>query len=426
MIVVLFLLSLLFASRVEAVTDVPLSIAQWEDRVKGALIGSVFGDVLGRVTEPLGSSSNIKVKYGKEGISSFNQIDPCEWVYEPFKYKAAAYSSGTVLALLTYKATIIGRKKSYMDEEITELIACQMVDLFGSQKYVLDHHFSFRKHSQATLKAAERLADCMDRNKKQWWVKQESKKNCKLSFDNESGALARAWPIGLIFADNSERINSLTIHQTKLTHLHPIVLAASAALSVGVAASLRGVAPHQVVDEMIITAQQYEQAAQQYKQAKVTQVGLIQAEASAQNPLTTSDMLRYAQQVQGQEIVEVFGTGHLAHEALATAAHIFLRHPDDIKSALTEAANAGGRTALIASLVGALVGARCGFGHVKDAFGEEIEMIENIEIFRKAADDFSELRNCECNSLSQKCITGGAILGTLGLASYLLYAMAYH
>lgn len=423
MIVVLFLLSLLFASRAEAVTEVPLSTAQWEDRVKGALIGSVFGDVLGRVTEPLGSSSNIKIKYGKEGISSLNQIDPCEWVYEPFKYKAAAYSSATVLALLTYKATIVGRKKSYTDEEITEQIARQMVDLFGPQKYSLDHHFSFRKHSQATLKAAEMLADCFDHDQKQWWIKQESKKNCKLSFDNESGALARAWPIGLIFADNSERIHSIAIHQTKLTHLHPTVLAASAALSVGVAASLRGIAPHQVVDEMITTAQRYEQAAQQYKQAKVTQVDLTQVKTSAQNPLITSDMLRYAQRVQGEDIVEVFGTGYLAHEALAAAAHIFLRYPDDIKSALTEAANAGGRTALIASVVGALVGARCGFEHVKDAFGTEIEMIENIEIFRKAADDFSELRNCECNSLARKSITGGVILGMFGLAGYFLYTL---
>ncbi len=426
MIVVFFLLSLLLASRAEAVTDVPLSTAQWEDRVKGALIGSVFGDVLGRVTEPLGSSSNIKVKYGKEGISSLNQIDPCEWVYEPFKYKAAAYSSATVLVLLTYKSAIIGRKKSYPDDEIIEQIARRMVDFFGPQKYSLDHHFSFRKHSQATLKAAEGLADCMDRNQKQWWVKQESKKNCKLLFDNESGALARAWPIGLIFADNRERINSLTINQTKLTHLHPTVLAASAALSVGVAASLHGVAPYQVVDEMITTAEQSEQAAQQYKQAKVSQVGLIQAEVNAQNPLTTSDMLRYAQRVEGKDIAEVFGTGYQAHEALAAAVHIFLRHPDDIKSALTEAANAGGRTALIASLVGALVGARCGFGHVKDALGSEIRMIENIESFYEAADAFSELRNCECNSLAQKCITGAAILGMFGLAGYFVYSIADH
>ena len=266
MVALVFLFSLIGITSAQAAAEGPLSNTRWQDHVKGALIGSVIGDILGRLTEPLGTSSAIKLAYGSNGISSINQISPCDFMYEPFRYKSAAYSSNTVLSSLTFQAALEGRKKKLSDEELTSRIAGRMIDFFGTRKYYLDPHFSFRKHPATTLKAAERLIECMDNTKKSWWLvpKKERKKNCKLIVENESGALARAWPIGLVFADDPEKVSAFTAHQTYLTHEHPTVIAACVAFSTGIVSAFEGKEPQEVVHEMVRSSDIYAQAESQY------------------------------------------------------------------------------------------------------------------------------------------------------------------
>lgn len=418
-----------------------------EDRVKGALIGSVLGDVLGRATQPFVTAWHIKQRYGKEGLTSLLQISPCEWMYEPFKRKAAAYSGNTVLAFLTYDVCLQGRKKRHGDHEIVAMTAPMLVDLFGPEKYALDEHFSFRRYTQATLKSVEGLAGRLEQDQTIW--RKERKLNRKKYHplqENESGPLARIWPIGLVFADNSERMESLVIKQVLLTHAHPTVLAASVAITAGIAASLRGESPQQVVEHMIAAARQYEQAEQQFKpQARKLETDELLPEAIAHDIMYTSDMIRYAQKVQALEPNVIFGEtakvpenvrsqegylrGDFADEAVAAAAYIFLRQSDDIKSALTQAVNAGGRSALIASLVGALVGAHCGFSQLSQQYEGELELIENNERFHVAARDFMYLKNfgrgpeARQHSFLRPFLTYSSLIGAFGLTAYLMYPL---
>jgi ADP-ribosylglycohydrolase len=62
-----------------------------------------------------------------------------------------------------------------------------------------------------------------------------------------------------------------------------------------------------------------------------------------------------------------------AHEAIAAAVYIFARHPDDPRAAILEGANTPGDSDSIATLAGALTGARAGIA------GLPAEWIADVE-----------------------------------------------
>ena len=122
----------------------------------------------------------------------------------------------------------------------------------------------------------------------------------------------------------------------------------------------------------------------------------------AADKVITSDMLWYAAAMANKRVSpeKILGThnkrqenyrspdgfllGWAADEALAAAIYIFLRHPNDMQAALTEAVNTPGDSDSIATIVGALVGARIGF----KAFERNYNWhdLENYDGLCKAAD----------------------------------------
>lgn len=61
-----------------------------------------------------------------------------------------------------------------------------------------------------------------------------------------------------------------------------------------------------------------------------------------------------------EELISALGNSSIAQESVALAIAIHLRHPEDFKTGVLEAVNAGGDTDTIASMVGALTGAKVG------------------------------------------------------------------
>ncbi len=378
-----------------------LTRAQLEDRIGGALLGSVLGDALGRVTEPLETAEHITQKYGKEGLTSLTQIKSCDWLYEPFKHKVAAYSSNSVLALLMYEVCLQGRKQGLSDQEILMQGACGYMELFGPNNYVLDPHYSFRKHSAITIKSADYLAQYLcqmhDEGK-------ACKKKAPRFQENESSIVPLLWPIGLVFADHYERVRFLVEKQVLITHKHPAVLAASVALAIGIAACVQGEPVEQVVEKMIAAAKWYEQLPRKL----------------GSDEKSTSDMLRDAQKMAPEY------KGFTADEAIALAVHIVLAYPDP-RQAITEAVNRGGRTALVASLVGALVGAQCGLTRLKEAYETEVHLLENYDRIDAAARDFRSVKKFGGVALPysflRTVLSYGALIGTVGCMAYYLYPL---
>jgi ADP-ribosylglycohydrolase len=79
-------------------------------------------------------------------------------------------------------------------------------------------------------------------------------------------------------------------------------------------------------------------------------------EAAQRHDTATADLIRgalVAAQTEAPESVLSGLQGWAAHEAIAAAAYVFARHPDDARSALLEAVNSPGDGDSIGSLVGA-------------------------------------------------------------------------
>jgi ADP-ribosylglycohydrolase len=70
--------------------------------------------------------------------------------------------------------------------------------------------------------------------------------------------------------------------------------------------------------------------------------------------------------------------GWAAHEAIAAAVYLFARHPDDPAAAILEGANTPGDSDSLATLAGALVGARCGVEALPAEWVREVERTEEL------------------------------------------------
>jgi len=77
--------------------------------------------------------------------------------------------------------------------------------------------------------------------------------------------------------------------------------------------------------------------------------------------------------------------GWTAHEAIAAALFIFVRHADHPEAALLEAVNTPGDSDSIGTLVGALVGARCGVDALPERWRQNIERADDLERLAEAA-----------------------------------------
>lgn len=71
------------------------------------------------------------------------------------------------------------------------------------------------------------------------------------------GSVMRAYPFGLVFADDVENAEKWSVAHSKLTHRDPIALAACAAMARGIALALHGKAVSAIVDAMITCAKKY-------------------------------------------------------------------------------------------------------------------------------------------------------------------------
>lgn len=173
----------------------------------------------------------------------------------------------------------------------------------------------------------------------------------------------RAYPFGVVFADDLPRAEHWAVEHSKLTHRDPIALAACAAMAVGTALALREEAPDAVVEAMI--------------------------EAAGRHCATTANMMRRAIEEAhagvAPDVTLIRLQAWAAHEAIAAAVYIFARHPDDARAAILEGANTDGDSDSIATLAGALVGARCGLEGLPKEWVRDLERGGELTMLARAA-----------------------------------------
>ncbi len=294
----------------------------------GAVLGAAVGDAMGHPTEFIGSVESIRNRYGPGGVTKF------ELYWERDGKRFAPYTDDTQMSEVVLRSLLEGGDLDATMERMAD----------GFVEWSLHPQGGHRAPGMACMGGCRRLAQGVH------WSEGGG------TTAGGCGSVMRAYPFGLVFADDLDKAEKWAVAHSKLTHRDPIALAASAAMAVGVARIVRREPRDRVLAEMVFAADRY-------------------------SPNTADMMRRAAGEAWagvGPEVTLHRLEAWAAHEAIAAAAYIFCRHPDDPRAAILEGANTRGDSDSIATLAGALVGARCGIGAIPADWVRDVERSEEL------------------------------------------------
>jgi ADP-ribosylglycohydrolase len=297
-------------------------------RIAGAVLGAAIGDAMGHPTEFVRSFAAIRDQFGPDGVTGFVL----------YRDGAALYTDDTQMAECVLRSLLDARGRSLELDGTMRDLAERFV------KWASDPQGGHRAPGNACLSGCASLARGVP------WHEAggASAGGC--------GSVMRAYPFGLFFHDDLARAEEWAVAHSKLTHRDPIALAACAAMAVGMARTMRDEPLATVLSEMVAAACRY----------------------SASTAAMMATALDEAQRGVGPETTLQRLQGWAAHEAIAAAMYVYARHADDPRAAILEAANTPGDSDSIATLAGALCGARCGIGAFPAEWVRDVERSEEL------------------------------------------------
>jgi len=296
-------------------------------RIAAAILGAAIGDAIGHPTEFIGSFAEIRRRYGPDGVTGFELY----WTRGGRRF--APYTDDTQMAEVVLRALLWSRR------EAADLDATMRMMGAGFVRWSERPQGGHRAPGNACLGGCRALASGVH------WSRAGG------PTAGGCGSVMRAYPFGLLFAGDLRRAEAWAVAHSRLTHNDPIALAASAAMAVGVARILRDDALDIVLSEMVAAACRYSP-----KTAEMMARALDEARSSVPPEITLDRLRAWA-----------------AHEAIAAAVYILARHPDDPRAAILEGANTPGDSDSIATLAGALVGARAGLAGLPEEWVRDVE-----------------------------------------------------
>jgi len=305
----------------------------------GCVLAAAIGDAMGHPTEFLGMSE-IHRRYGPDGVTGF------ELYWDRPSGRFAPYTDDTQMAEAVLVSLLEGR-------------AAEM-DLDATMRRMAEHFVQWSEHPQGGHRAPGNacMSGCRALARGTRW------QDAGGASAGGCGSVMRAYPFGLLYSDDLSRAEAWSVAHSKLTHRDPIALAASAAMAVGVARIVRGDTDGVVISEMIAAAcRQSPRTAQMMAQA------LDEAESGV-----------------GPEVSLDRNRGWAAHEAIAAAVYVFARHPGDPRAAILEGANTPGDSDSIATLAGALVGARVGVENLPCDWVADVERSSELTELARSID----------------------------------------
>ena len=308
--------------------------------VAGAVLGAAIGDAMGHPTEFL-SMRDIHRKYGPSGVHGF------ELWWERDGKRFAPYTDDTQMAEIVLRALVAGPRRAAPMDDVMRQIAAGVVE------WSVNPQGGHRAPGNGCMSGAARLKDGVP------WSEAGG------IATGGCGSVMRAYPFGLVFAADVERAEAWAVEHSKMTHRAPIALAACAAMAVGTALSLAQKPDATVFTAMIEAAGRHDSGTSEMVARAYSEGG------DGTAPEVTLDRLR----------------GWAAHEAIAAAVYVAARHPRDPRAAILEGANTPGDSDSIATLAGALVGARTGLESLPPDWVRDVERsAELLGLATEAAD----------------------------------------
>lgn len=285
-----------------------------KDRFIGSLLGMAIGDSLAMPANGL-SREQIQARYG--WIDSYHPLrDVADEVVEP----AGQFTDNTELALCLAESLV--SSNGFIDPDSAGF---RFVQLLTNQQA----HF-LGETTRAGLQRAGETGDY------QSGVGGEGTAG--------TGPAARVAPVALVHAlskFNAEVFAREVMRSSLITHAHPESINGAIATAYALRLVVRRELPPEMVIEEVLAFIDEDAVA---KKLRVAQ-RLIEKRSSPDDD--------------GAALAEL-GTGGYVAEAVPAALYLFAAYADDFETAVLAAANAGGATSAVASMVGALSGAWVG------------------------------------------------------------------
>jgi ADP-ribosylglycohydrolase len=301
-------------------------------RTLGCVLGAAIGDALGGPTEFVRSFGELERRFGAGGVRGYVEY----WERDGRRF--APYTDDTQMAELVLLTLAWAREQS--------------ADLDRAMQYLAKRFVIWSLQPQGGHRAPGNacLAGCRMLAAGDAWYEAgaESAGGC--------GSVMRAYPAGLVFWDDAARAEEWALGQSKLTHRAPIAFAACAAMAQATSLCLRGEAPARVLSAMVQAAARHDAGT-----AHMIEEAVDEAQRGVEPQVTLQRLQGWA-----------------AHECIAAAAYVFARHFDSFGDAVLEGANTPGDSDSIATLVGALVGARLGVDAIPEPWVTELERSEEL------------------------------------------------
>ncbi|MCX7663972.1 MAG: ADP-ribosylglycohydrolase family protein [Gemmataceae bacterium] len=301
----------------------------------GAVLGAAIGDAMGHPTEFLTSFEAIFERYGPQGVQGYELYQEQEdgTTFAPF-------TDDTQMAEIVLQTLVNGTDD--LDKTMTEMAS-------GFVQWYRNPKGGHRAPGNACISGCLKLEQGVPWNQ------------AGGATSGGCGSVMRAYPFGLVFANDLEKAEHWAVEHSKLTHRDPIALASCAAMAIGMALIRQKKEVDFVVSEMVAAACRY-----CAKTAAMIATAIHEARTGV-SPRVTLTRLE----------------GWAAHEAIAAAVYIFCRHPNDPVRAILEAANSPGDSDSIATLVGAMVGCRCGLASFPEQWVTDLERTDELQELAK-------------------------------------------
>jgi ADP-ribosylglycohydrolase len=297
------------------------------ERYEGAVLGAAIGDAMGHPTEFVGSFGEIRRRWPRNGVTGF------ELWWERDGRRFAPYTDDTQMAEVVLRTLLDGRDEGLGLEATMERMAAGFVAWMDAPQG------GHRAPGNACMRGSRALAAGVH------W------REAGGPADGGCGSVMRAYPFGLVFAHDRAEAEHWAVEHSYLTHGDPIALAACAGMAMGVAGALAGDEPETIAAAVVEAAGRHSSpTGRMIEQAASEALGGVE-------PEVTLERLQ----------------GWAAHEAIAAGVYVFLRHPDGPRAGILEAANSPGDSDSIATLAGALTGARCGVGALPADWVRDVE-----------------------------------------------------
>lgn len=275
-------------------------------QAEAILFGLALGDALGAPTEfmPLHGVDGIFAQYGVNGI----QEPPTSGLYTDDTQMTLALTEGLLDAGLN----------AALDLQM-QRVAARFIEWANSPE-------NNRAPGMTCMRSIRRLEQGASWNS----AGDPNSKGC--------GTAMRVAGLGYLYQHDEERLRTIAIESSRITHSHPAALAAAVAAAYLVKLALDGVQPSEYLGQVM----QFAEGMSDELDYALLRVGHVLGWGSEEQALAH------------------LGEGWVGDEAVALALYCVLRYPNDYVAGIRRAANTQGDSDSIACIVGGILGARCG------------------------------------------------------------------